>query len=135
MRGWRSDFSFLLLISIHIGIFRLLEFGRVQHTILEEVVLAALLHMSGACIALKILMMLGSRVKRKAKIHRLLKENGMGIYLFHQQIIYIMIALLNGKCHPIFLTTLPFFISISFSIGIMCILRKFKTTRFLIGEK
>ena len=67
------------------------------------------------------------------KIYTLLEENSFGIYLFHQQIIYFTITILNGIVHPIIQTLLSFSISIIISLIICLLLKKKKITRFMFG--
>ena len=67
------------------------------------------------------------------RIYNLLSENSFGIYLFHQQIIYVTITIFNGLVHPIVQCILSFFISIIISLGITLILKKNKITKSLFG--
>lgn len=53
-----------------------------------------------------------------------LEENSFGIYLFHQQIIYITIDILNGHVHPLVQVLCSFLISIAVSLVIVEILKK-----------
>lgn len=63
-----------------------------------------------------------------------LASYSMPMYLFHQQIIYIAIALLNGKVNPWIHAGINFIAAVVVSLIISSILMKWKTTRFLIGE-
>lgn len=58
-----------------------------------------------------------------------LQKNSFGIYLFHQQLIYPCILLLNGKVHPVIQVLLSFVIAICGSTAIAELLRKYKLTR------
>lgn len=65
----------------------------------------------------------------------LLEENCFGACLFHQQIIWIVISLLNVPCMPaLALVLVNFSISLVASIGISIVLGYFKVTRFLLGR-
>ena len=63
------------------------------------------------------------------KIYRCFKENAFGIYLFHQQIIYITISIFNGLIHPILHCSISFIISLSVSSLITILLKKNKITK------
>ena len=64
-----------------------------------------------------------------------LAKYSMPIYLFHEQIIYVVIALLNGKLNIYVLSIFCFVISVCLSYLISKLLFKWKFTRILIGEK
>ena len=66
-------------------------------------------------------------------IYKLVCEYNFGIYLFHQQIIYFTIVLLNGKVYPALQVIISFSISLITSILMSKILKKFKYTRFMFG--
>lgn len=72
---------------------------------------------------------------KKLKFFNILSALSMPMYLFHQQIIYFVILLLDGRVSPGLNAAVNFIISFSVSLIISHILMKFKTTRFLIGEK
>ena len=69
----------------------------------------------------------------RTKLWKLLIENSFGIYLFHQQIIYLTIILLNGRVLPIVQVFLSFSIAIVVTSFMVIILRKFKITRLLFS--
>ena len=58
----------------------------------------------------------------------------MPVYLFHQQIIYFAIILLNGKVNPWIHMIANFAIAVTGALIISIILMKWKITRFLLGE-
>lgn len=64
-----------------------------------------------------------------------ISKKSMAIFLFHQQIIYLVICLLNGHVNPYLNAFVNFVIALIGSIVISTICFKFKITRFLIGEK
>lgn len=72
-------------------------------------------------------------VNLNCRIYKLLQENSFGIYLFHQQIVYFCIILLNGLVHPIIQVILSFVISLSISLLMSIILKKNKITKFMFG--
>lgn len=62
-----------------------------------------------------------------------LKKNSFGIYLFHQQLIYPCIMLLNGRVAPSVQVLISFIIAICGASIITEILRKIKITELLFG--
>lgn len=62
-----------------------------------------------------------------------LSRDSFGIYLFHQQVIYLTILLLNGRVHPVVQVLLSFLLSIGISEGIVLLLRRWRPTRVLFG--
>ncbi len=70
---------------------------------------------------------------RKAKIWNGMKEKSFGIYLFHQQIIYLTIIPLNGKVTPIVQVIISFLCAVGLASIITAVLKKFKLTRVLYG--
>lgn len=63
-----------------------------------------------------------------------LSKYSMPMYLFHQQLIYCSILLLNGRINPYLNATVNFAVALIGSFLISYILMKWKATRFLIGE-
>ena len=103
---------------------------------LLNVGLTFLLHIIGAIMAFVVLQKLANRVNwNESKIFTLLSKNSMPVYLFHQQIVYVFIAALNGKINPYFHVGITFVATMTISLLISTLLMKFKWTRFLLGEK
>lgn len=73
------------------------------------------------------------KIKLNGKLYKLLEENSFGIYLFHQQIIYFCIILLNGIVHPIIQCLISFIVATSTSLLMSVIFKKHKSTRFMFG--
>ena len=71
--------------------------------------------------------------KRNDFVGMLLKKNSFGIYLFHQQLIYPCIMLLNGKVHPAVQVIVCFIAAICGATVITEFLRKFKVTKVMFG--
>lgn len=64
-----------------------------------------------------------------------LTKSCFGVYLFHQQIVQVVISLLNvPSIPPLALALACFGISLSISLLITVALRRFKLTRVLVGE-
>ena len=72
-----------------------------------------------------------NRKETKIKIWNILKEKSFGIYLFHQQLIYITIMWLNGRIHPVLQVCMSFVIAIALSSIITDILQHFNITKKL----
>lgn len=70
---------------------------------------------------------------KKSKIWNGLKDKSFGIYLFHQQIIYLTIIPLNGKVPPIVQVMISFLCAVGLASIITAMLKKFKLTRALYG--
>lgn len=98
--------------------------------------LSFLLHIIGALTAFVVLQKLANRVNwKESKVFTLLSKNSMPVYLFHQQVIYVFISLLNGVINPYLHAGINFIGAMFISLLISTLLMKFKWTRFLIGEK
>lgn len=98
--------------------------------------LGLVLHIIGALAAFYILQNAANKFDWMTnKMFMALSACSMPMYLFHQQIIYVVISILNGKVNPYLNAAANFVISIVVSLFISQALRRFKLTRFLIGEK
>jgi len=73
------------------------------------------------------------KIKINNKIYKLFESSSFGIYLFHQQIIYFCIVLLNGLVHPIMQVIITFIISISISLVMSLLLKKNNVTKVMFG--
>lgn len=70
---------------------------------------------------------------KKSKLWSGLKKKSFGIYLFHQQIIYLTIIPLNGKVPPIVQVIISFLCAVGVASFITAVLKRFKLTRILYG--
>lgn len=106
---------------------------KIDNSILNMVNYVATSTFSG--LAVIVLYIISDYLINKKKIktdnhgYKLLSENSFGIYLFHQQIIYITITLFNGLVHPIIQCILSFLISLCISLVMTLILKKNKLTK------
>ena len=65
----------------------------------------------------------------------MLDSNSYGIYLFHQQIIWVVLSFINVPGIPAIVVVIAcFFVSLMVSMLISMALNKFRVTRFLIGR-
>ena len=95
-----------------------------------------LLRMFGAIMGFIVLQRIAKVVEwDKRKVLGVLANYSMPIYLFHQQLVYLLIILLNGKINPYMHVIINFIVVFFASLLISVIMSKFRTTRFLIGEK
>ena len=93
------------------------------------------LHIVGAIMAFVILQKIANTINTHNRFWDFLSKHSMGIYLFHQQIIYICIYLLNAQVNPYLHSVINFVVSSSISVTISYLLMKSKITRVIIGEK
>lgn len=70
---------------------------------------------------------------KKSKLWNEFKKRSFGIYLFHQQIIYLTIIPLNGKVPPIVQVMISFLCAVGVASIITAVLKRFKLTRILYG--
>ena len=77
---------------------------------------------------------LANKVKWDNKLFKKLSLCAMPMYLFHEQIIYFAIYWLDG-INPYLHASIIFVIALVVSYAISVLLLRFKTTRFLVGEK
>lgn len=95
-----------------------------------------ILHMVGAIAAFFTFQFVAELVNwKKNKFFGVLSKYTMPIYLFHQQVIYFLLYLLNGKINLYANSIINFVFSMLISIIISFLLMRIKVTRFLIGEK
>lgn len=123
----------------HIGLFTVMKFvSQYDSTIMKLLNLALTFGVCvvGSIMSFILLQKIAEKVTNKgSRLLKLLNENSMSVYLFHQQLIYVFIYLLNGVVNPYLNTGINFFGSMAISLLIAFVLKKFKITRFLIGEK
>ncbi|MBE5887892.1 MAG: acyltransferase [Lachnospiraceae bacterium] len=102
--------------------------------------IALMLHSVGAIMAFVILNRLACWLNKKQidyegnSLYNFLYKHSFGIYLFHQQIIYFVINILNGRISPILLVAMCFIISLFVSSIICVLLETNKITRGVIAS-
>lgn len=69
------------------------------------------------------------------RLYLFFEKNNFTIYLFHQQIIYLVITLLNGKVPSGVLAACNFIFAILISSLIAVFLNRWKLTKYLVGQK
>lgn len=76
---------------------------------------------------------ISKKIKINNRVYRLLESNSFGIYLFHQQIIYFTIIMLNGRVSAILQVSFSFIIALLLSLLMSCMLKKNKYTKKMFG--
>lgn len=98
--------------------------------------LGFVLNVVGALMAFVVLQKIADRVSwKQSRVFNFLGKHSMTVYLFHQQVVYLCILLLNGAVHPYLHVTINFVVAMGISLCISVLLMKCKWTRILIGEK
>ena len=101
-----------------------------------DIMSSFLLHIVGAIMAWSVLQVLACHLDwENSRNFKKLSSYSMPMYLFHQQIIYFCIFVLNGKVNPWINAMFNFIIAIICSFIISAIFMHNRITRFLIGEK
>ena len=94
------------------------------------------LNIVGSITAFLILQLISDKIKWQSnRVFCLLSKISMPIYLFHQQLIYISIALLTNYLNPYLLAPVNFILSFTLSTAISYLLMLTTPTSFLVGEK
>lgn len=90
----------------------------------------------GAIMAFLLLQTLASFIKwERSHYFKSISSKTMTMFLFHQQIIYVTIYILNGKVDVYSQTIINFLTSCIFSFLLSVLLLRWKPLRFLLGEK
>ena len=123
-----NKMSVCMAVVINIGLFyciRLINNNQVGIWQYATIILTPILCLSGVILSYRISSLINC--DRKPTLWKLLERNAFGIYLFHQQIIWIVVDSLNRNAIPTFLIFLvAFFASMLCSIGITEFLKKVK---------
>lgn len=134
---WNSIIPAICICAMHIILYSLkwhYQFSKNFAFVLDFIT-----HMCGAVGAFLLLQYIFSKCDKVAEVCRerfkLLILYSMPIYLFHQQVIYVIISLLCNKINPYLHAALGFLVSISTSLAISILLSKFRIGREIIGEK
>lgn len=129
----------LVWITVDVLLFILIQYLSVFDATIIKLLnpgFSFLLHIIGALMAFVVLQKLANRVNwKESKVFSLLSKNSMPVYLFHQQVIYVFISLLNGAINPYLHAVINFIGAMGISLLLSTLLMKFEWTRFLIGEK
>lgn len=98
--------------------------------------LSTLEHLVGAVMAFVVLDKFAGRVRWRNSVWFMsLVACSLGMYLFHQQIVYVTVWLFNGRLVPFIHAVLNFVVASLLSWGLTALLLKFPVSAFLIGSK
>lgn len=98
--------------------------------------LLTLEHLVGAVMAFVVLGKFAGRVRWRNSVWFMsLVACSLGMYLFHQQIVYVTLWLFNGRFVPFIHAVLNFVVASLLSWGLTALLLKFPVSAFLVGSK
>ena len=101
--------------------------------------LSIALHSLCAVVGVLMVVTLAKKIKVKrlesSKVYKLLSKHNFVMYLFHQQLIYCTISLLNGVLNPYLLAVVNFVFATVVSLGIAILINKIPKIKTLFGYK
>ena len=129
----------LCWLALHGGLFVLWQYVPQKGGIIIKLInigMPVLLNVVGAVMAFMVLQWLAGMIRwQDNRVFDGLQRYSMPVYLFHQQVVYWLIWLLNGKL-PVGVQLLVNFTgALLISMAISWVLMRFRPTRMLIGEK
>ena len=126
-----------LFIMVDVGLFVLYTWINGMAGVYQAVALMTyfFLNVVGAVGAFVILERLAERIDIDSIIIRFFKSHSMEIYLFHQQVIYLVLTVGNGKIDAYILSAGCFVVSIMVSSIIAVGMNQFKLTKYLVSGK
>lgn len=134
---WTKKVPIIVWVILDVSIFAMLRVipdnGSLNRLIVPG--LSFLCNFIGVYMAFYVLQWIADKERwRNSKIYMFFQDKSMGIYLFHQQIIYVSLHCFNGVLSPIAHVIVNMVISVSLSSVIVCVLKKNRYLRFIIGE-
>ena len=135
IRQLGTVFWIVLFVTLFVFVYIINE--RCKGSVLSATVipLSMILHLVGAIAAFLTLQRIAQKINwQENNLFSLLSKYSMTIYLFHQQIVYLVIVLLNGVVYPFTNVCANFLVAIVVSLIISWILTRFKITRALTGN-
>ena len=124
----------LYLSVLYIYNSRLLTVENEMVTTVIDVCVKGAINIIGALMAFFVLNKISCRIKNNRSI-AFIGKYSFSIYLFHQQIIYLLIDQFNGKMYPFTMVCVCFIVSLVCSLAISVLLSKNRFTRMCIGMK
>ena len=130
-RFWGPTWPFLLIGNLAFFALGNCSGGGIPAAILPCITLAS--RLCGALLAARVF---GSMRAVLEKVKGgLLDRNSFGVYLFHQQLIWVVLCFVNvAGVPPVAVAALCFLLSLAVSAAIAEVLSRFRVTRFLIGQ-
>lgn len=118
------------------ALIQLLHFPQGIIFTLFKVGLDFVLHILGAIMSFVVLQELADCINwQKNRFFCTISKSSFAVFLFHQQVIYIFIHILNGTLNPYLNAAVNFFGAMIISLLISAFMMKFRVTKVLIGEK
>jgi Acyltransferase family. len=134
----KSSYIFISVI-LHITLFCIDQYYVANDGIANSIVhysIKPIVHILGGILIFIILSWLSTKISwKESKIFKIVSKTSMPIFLFHQQVIYVCVYLLNGKVYPIINAIVNFIVSFVVSIAISLLCLRFNKLRLIIGEK
>lgn len=121
----------VIYLIVHVTMFLLWIYLTDKGTKALIILCNLLLCMIEAIGAFVIFQRMAEKIDIKNPVLQFGSKHSMTIYLFHQQIIYVLILMFNGKMSPSCLVILNFSISIAISSIIAVITTRYSILRFL----
>ncbi len=129
----------LCWLALHVGLFLLWQHVPQKGGILISLInigMPILINVVGAVMAFMVLQWLAGMLRwQGSRAFGCLQRYAMPVYLFHQQVVYWLIWLLNGKLPSGVHLLVNFAGALVISMAISWVLMRFRPTRTLIGEK
>lgn len=136
---WLYKIPWVIYVILNVGLFCLYYFYLAAQTsfILKVICIGIqiLIQVSGVLMVVIGFSKLNLEKLSNNKLYRFLEKYNFGMYLFHQQLIYITITIFNGAVPNIILVLLNFIFASVLSALISYILSTWKVSRMLIGIK
>lgn len=137
--SWLNRVPVMLWVIIHIVLFTLTQLLAPLNGAIFTLIrlgLSFFLHAVGALMSFAVLQKLAGKTRWKDnKFFGLFSTLSFPVYLFHQQVLYVLIYFLNGLLNPYVHVIVNFIGALGFSLGLSAVLTKFRITKFLLGEK
>lgn len=126
-------------LALHGALYLLLRLLPAQETFIAKAAhigLSVLVNTAGGLMAFMVLQWLAQRFCRtEGRLYGGLRRYTMPVYLFHQQVVFWLILLLNGRLPSGVHALVNFTGALLISLGLAWGMMRFRTTRMLVGEK
>ncbi len=134
---WKIPSAIYLMLSIGVFVVTRLLYLVGSSPILEILFYGVNIILQCICsVSMFILLVrLADKINWTNKVFMFISNKSMIIYMFHQQFIYFTLCSFTGLSNPWLHSLINFIFSMGMSLIFALILKRFKITRFLIGEK
>ena len=129
-------FADILIYVVSIIVMKTIPFSHesIQYTFIK-IFFDFVLSIIGAIMAFNFLTWIFSKIRKENSVLNYLSRRQMGFFLFHQQLIYIFLYVLNDYVNPYLIVLVSFIMSILVSLLITSLFLLTKYSKVLIGEK